>query len=69
MRAGVPQGSVLGSTLYSIYTHDISKRKNVALALFADDVAVITQFKSHQVLTTNNHRFRQMVSQMEDRNK
>ena len=37
--AGVPQGSVLGPTLYSIYTCDTPHLQNITVATYADDTA------------------------------
>lgn len=43
--AGVPQGSVLSPTLYSIYTSDFKILKDHSAALYADDTAIITKGK------------------------
>jgi hypothetical protein len=42
VRAGVPQGSVLGPILYLLYTSDIPKVENVTIATFADDTAILS---------------------------
>lgn len=39
--AGLPQGSVLSPTLYSLYTSDINIRRNQEAAFYADDSAFI----------------------------
>lgn len=44
VRAGVPQGSVLGPTLYSIFLTDFSRPRKDQLAIYADDTAV---YKTH----------------------
>ncbi|CAH2086206.1 unnamed protein product [Euphydryas editha] len=39
--AGVPQGSVLGPVLYTIYTADLPEAQGVTTATFADDTALL----------------------------
>lgn len=40
IKAGIPQGSVLGPILYTIFTSDMPTTDNVAVATYADDTAL-----------------------------
>lgn len=48
IKAGVPQGSVLGPVLYLLYTCDIPDIQNITIATFADDTAIMSTGKSHK---------------------
>lgn len=41
IKAGIPQGSVLGPILYTLYTADMPINLSVTLATYADDTAII----------------------------
>lgn len=47
IKAGVPQGSVLGPVLYTIFTSDMPTNSEVTIATYADDTAILGTSTSH----------------------
>lgn len=54
--AGVPQESVLGPTLYNLYTSDIHEFKKANIALYADDTVLYTTSHNQNFATLNLQR-------------
>ena len=46
MSSGVPQGSVLGPLLYTLFTADIPQQHSTIISTFVDDTAVLSSYKS-----------------------
>lgn len=53
IKAGVPQGSVLGPVLYLLYTSDIPDIGNNTIATFADDTAIMATGTNHKQAVNN----------------
>lgn len=49
IQAGVPQGSVLGPILYSLYTADLPEMEELTTATFADDTAILARNSDPQL--------------------
>ena len=46
IEAGIPQGSVLGPVLYTLFTYDMPTRDDITVATYADDTAFISSQQS-----------------------
>jgi hypothetical protein len=53
IKAGVPKGSVLGLTLYTLFTADLPTSSNTTLGTFADDIAILSVHKEPDTAASN----------------
>lgn len=56
IKAGVPQGSILGPVLYSVFTSDIPPLQEGELSLFADDSAIQVRGRITNAITKKMQR-------------
>jgi hypothetical protein len=56
MQAGVPQGSVLSTTLFNLYINDAPKTNGVHLGLFADDTCLYASDRKEGFVVRNLQR-------------
>jgi hypothetical protein len=53
IQAGVPQGSLLGPILYTIFTADLPEAEQTLAATYADDTAILASHEDPLVATSN----------------
>jgi hypothetical protein len=53
IKAGVPQGSVLGPTLYTLFISDLPTFSNTTLGTFVDDIAILSVHEEPDIAVSN----------------
>ena len=61
--AGVPQGSVLGPTLFLVYINDLVDNVSSGAKLFADDISLITVVYDEDITTEQLNRDLQIIAE------
>ena len=57
MEAGIPQGSILGPLLFSIYTADLPILTEITVATFADDTALLASHAKPIIVSFTLQRY------------
>ena len=61
IKAGVPQGSVLGPILYLLFTYDLPISNNVVIGTFADDTAILASACN---ATSASHKLQESLNEI-----
>jgi hypothetical protein len=63
INSGLPQGSILGPLLYTLYTSDLPTSRDTTMGTFADDIAI---FATHVDPTTASRNLQEHLNTVEN---